>query len=112
MLKTETIIYLSEINFRIKDINITEVKNEFFKTKGGYVFGKAETCFIELIFEFDVYIDLGRSEQVIDGKTIEVPHLKLITLDSNVSVYATLKNRAISSFGVASFYDLEWYIET
>ena len=100
------------INFRIKDINITEVKNEFFKTKGGYVFGKAETCFIELIFEFDVYIDLGRSEQVIDGKTIEVPHLKLITLDSNVSVYATLKNRAISSFGVESFYDLEWYIET
>jgi hypothetical protein len=91
-------------NIRIKELNITEVKS-------GNEYGKHKICSLDILVAFDVYLDLGRTEQIVNGESIEVPKLKLITLETNVSVWATLGDRVIVSFGLRGFFPTEWYIE-
>jgi len=99
------------VNLRIKELNITDVRRMRFETKGGYEISNVEYCDIEIQLEFDVYLDLGRVEQVINGESIDFPKLKLIKLETNSSASATLTNGAISSFSLCGFSTTEWYIE-
>jgi hypothetical protein len=109
--KLQNITQSDFTNIRVKEVNITEVKSEKYVTKNGYEFGEHERCNLDIQVAFDVYLELGRTEQIVNGESIDVPKLEIITLETNVSVWATLENRGIASFSLRGFYPTEWYLE-
>lgn len=99
------------LNFRIKEINVMEIKEESYETKGGNLFGLDTRCYLDFLVEFDVNLDLGRVKQIINGIEIEVPKLMPITLETNASSWASLDKRSITRFSFGSFYPIEWHLQ-
>lgn len=99
------------LNFRIKEINVMDIKEESYETKGGNVYHRGTRCYLDFLIEFDVNLDLGRVKQIINGIEVEVPKLIPITLETNASSWASLDKRSITRFSFGSFYPLEWHLQ-